>query len=72
MLLFHTPTVVKGLIIVGFSLFPLLCVQKMQMPYLGGTAKFGRDGDMCDILVNLGGEDGIVITEVLLLRNCLF
>ena len=48
MLPFHTPTVVKVLRIVGLSLFPLLCLQQMRNrshPYLGGTAKFGRDWD---------------------------
>ena len=50
MILFHTPTVVKVLRIVGLSLFPFLCLQQMQNsrhPYLGGTAKFGRDRNMC-------------------------
>ena len=47
---FHTPSLVKALRIVGSSLFLLMCLQKKRNrwhPYIGGTAKFGRDRDRC-------------------------
>ena len=38
-ILFHTPTVAKVLLVVGLSFFELLCLQRMQNLRLGGGGR---------------------------------